>query len=113
MGEINLLGKMCKFLLARGWNFSLKVKLHRMIKFGLFAISLLFIVQVVNSPPEDKAHCLSSVLSDRQSVYPLLFIAIVHCGFCLLTDMIGQTNYLVLTAVSINIVGISVRQVRG
>lgn len=54
MGEINLLGTMCKFLLARGWNFSLKVKSHRMIIFGLFAMSLLFIVQVVNSPPEDK-----------------------------------------------------------
>lgn len=31
-----------------------KSEVTQMIKFGLFAVSLLFIVRVVNSPPEDK-----------------------------------------------------------
>lgn len=73
---------MCKFLLARGWNFSLKMMLHRMIKFGLFAISLLFIVQV-NSPPEDKL-LVSPMFYQRSNLFIL---------YCLLPLFIVDSLY--------------------
>lgn len=83
MWEINLLSKICKFLLARGWIFFLKVKLHRMAKFGFLAIFLLFNRAIINSPSKHRL-IVSPIFCQTRN----LFIF-----YCLLQLFIGDYVY--------------------